>query len=405
MASERFPFTSERIKAFPLPPAGKRAYAYDHGPQAEKGLGLAVTAAGARTFFWHGRAGGRPVRVTLGRFPDISVAQARGRALRARNAATEGRDPRKAVTPLGLQRTGAVTLGAFWAIYVEDYAKANRERWEVDDREFRSYAADLLPIQLDALTIDAVRAWHRALGQMKGGPTANRQLNTLRAVLNKAMVWQRPEGGPYATTNVAAADGVPRFTEHERDRFLQADELAAFFGAIAGYENAAARHFFQLALYTGARKSSIMSMNFGDIDMSNWIWTIPRPAVKGKKRAHPVPLVKQAQYIIGLRREFYTGPWVFPGARRDGRHVVNVGGWWNAIRKAGGLHDVVIHDLRRTLASWMAMTGASLPIIAQMLGHSLPGVTQIYARLSVEPVREAAQAAVDKIMEVAGVED
>jgi len=54
-----------------------------------------------------------------------------------------------------------------------------------------------------------------------------------------------------------------------------------------------------------------------------------------------------------------------------------------------GLQDVRIHDLRRTAASWLAINGSNLPVIQQMLNHRSLSSTQVYARLSVAPVRLA----------------
>ena len=54
-----------------------------------------------------------------------------------------------------------------------------------------------------------------------------------------------------------------------------------------------------------------------------------------------------------------------------------------------GLTDVRIHDLRRTAASWLAINGANLPDIQSMLNHRSLSSTQVYARLSVAPVRLA----------------
>jgi integrase len=57
------------------------------------------------------------------------------------------------------------------------------------------------------------------------------------------------------------------------------------------------------------------------------------------------------------------------------------------------LHDLRIHDLRRTLGSWQAVQGASLPIIGKSLGHKTATATQIYARLNLDPIRQSMQAA------------
>jgi hypothetical protein len=50
---------------------------------------------------------------------------------------------------------------------------------------------------------------------------------------------------------------------------------------------------------------------------------------------------------------------------------------------------VRIHDLRRTCASWLAINGSNLPVIQSILNHRSLSSTQVYARLSVAPVRLA----------------
>jgi integrase len=73
---------------------------------------------------------------------------------------------------------------------------------------------------------------------------------------------------------------------------------------------------------------------------------------------------------------------------------------WRHFRIVAGVPDVTLHDLRRTLGSWMAITGASLPVIARALGHKLEqsSVTAVYARLNNQPVRDAIEKAVNKMM-------
>ena len=57
------------------------------------------------------------------------------------------------------------------------------------------------------------------------------------------------------------------------------------------------------------------------------------------------------------------------------------------------MRDLHVHDLRRTLGSWLAGNGTSLPIIGKALNHKSPQATQIYARLMLGPVRDAMEAA------------
>ena len=65
--------------------------------------------------------------------------------------------------------------------------------------------------------------------------------------------------------------------------------------------------------------------------------------------------------------------------------------------------DLRIHDLRRTLGSWQAKTGASLAIIGNSLNHKNPATTAIYARLDIDPVRASMERAASAMLTAAGV--
>ena len=78
--------------------------------------------------------------------------------------------------------------------------------------------------------------------------------------------------------------------------------------------------------------------------------------------------------------------WVFPSYGKTG-HLVGPGQAWSRIRTRAGVPDVRIHDLRRSLGSWLAGAGFSLPMIGKALNHTNPSSTAIYARLDLDPVR------------------
>ena len=64
---------------------------------------------------------------------------------------------------------------------------------------------------------------------------------------------------------------------------------------------------------------------------------------------------------------------------------------------------VTLHDLRRTLGSWQAKTGASLAIIGKSLNHKSMQATAIYARLDLDPVRESVERATAAMLTAAGI--
>ncbi len=93
-------------------------------------------------------------------------------------------------------------------------------------------------------------------------------------------------------------------------------------------------------------------------------------------------------------------PYVFPGEGKCGHLVEPKAGWERVLKKAG-LENLRIHDLRRTLASWQAKTGASLLIVGKTLGHRSPQATAVYAHLDLDPVKEAMKTATTAILAAA----
>jgi integrase len=78
-------------------------------------------------------------------------------------------------------------------------------------------------------------------------------------------------------------------------------------------------------------------------------------------------------------------------------------GRWQALLKRAGMADFRIHDLRRSLGSWQAISGASLAVIGKSLGHKDIASTMIYARLHMDPVRASVNTATTAMLQAAGV--
>src|SRR5258706_5073249 len=76
---------------------------------------------------------------------------------------------------------------------------------------------------------------------------------------------------------------------------------------------------------------------------------------------------------------------------------------WRALLERAKVSDFRIHDLRRSLGSWQAISGASLAIIGKSLGHKSSDATMIYARLHLDPVRASLNTATTAMLEAAGV--
>jgi integrase len=81
----------------------------------------------------------------------------------------------------------------------------------------------------------------------------------------------------------------------------------------------------------------------------------------------------------------------------SGAALVNLEKPWRVIRKAAGLEDVRLHDLRHAFAAVAASSGMGLPIIGKMLGHTQAATTHRYAHIASDPVKAAAASVAGKI--------
>jgi integrase len=147
---------------------------------------------------------------------------------------------------------------------------------------------------------------------------------------------------------------------------------------------------FALCLWTGQRQGNVRSMTWAELDLSAETWTIPGAKFKNGKPL-TVHLSAPAMTILRARKEAAAKgvEWVFPQADNAKRYVTNPVKAWRRVCRAAELPDVRIHDLRRTLGSWQAATGANLSAIGKSLGHRTQATTAVYARLDLDPVKAA----------------
>ena len=337
-----------------------------------RGFALRVTASGAKSFVYEGRIRGRVRRITIGPYPALNVAVARQAALRLKAAVAQGRDPAQEKTA----ERNVVTFGELAGVFVEEYAKARKRTWRGDQRMIEKYFAKWHARPIKEITTDEVFRLHQSLGKENGRYAANRAVALLRTMFNLARDWGHLDG-----TNPATR--VKFYHEEKRDRFLSPEELRRVNAALVDEPNPYWRAYFPLSLMLGTRRGELLSARWHEFDFERKQWRIPTTKAG---RPHLLPLPNAAVEILRAlpRRSEY----VFPGAGRSG-HLTEVAKVWQRIRKRAGVPDARIHDLRRTLGSWLAAQGHSLPLIGKALNHSNASTTQIYARLDLEPVRDA----------------
>ena len=391
MRPSRFNFTVAGINNLPTPTKKRVSYRDAQVPE----LGLLVQPTGTKSFFWFRKVAGRPTWRTIGAFPsDVSLEQARNKAREysAKLGSWKLSGYRSDANPFE-KRRGEPTFSELVEDYIARHVKGHAKRPEKAEGGIRWLLKKYLSAWKDRKLgmirrADAVRL-HQELGQ-EHRVTANRVLQFVRTVFNWAIreeLWQGE--------NPAAR--VTKFSEQERKRFLQPDELARLWTALRQDPNRHLRDFVNLALWTGARKMDVLGMRWQDLSFNANSWSVPDP----KGEPYVVPLDVETLKILKerWRRRVGDSPFVFPSHGKSG-HVVDLKKRWKELLKRAQLSDLRQHDLRRTQGSWQAAQGTSLLVIGKALGHRSTDATQIYAQLQLDPVREA-MAAANKAMRIA----
>lgn len=404
--ANRIRFKKEVLEALPAPEKGRSTY-YDD--QVQK-LAVRVTSAGTKTFYVITRDGDSVAWLKLDTFPNMTVEIARKEAQKHLGDFAKGASPVKAKR-VEKQR---LTLGQAFDNYQTLYAVPRgiktaddtRMIWErcigtmPDEpakkhgrkREKHPAGVDWSNRKIDEISGAEVRTLHAEIGTSTP-VQANRVVEIIGTIYARASEW--------GYTGINPAKDIRPFKEVKRDRFIQADELPAFFKALADDTSEDFKHFVLLCLLTGARRVNVLSAQWQEINRASAVWRIP-----DSKNGDPivVALVPEAVEILKARDpdgEKKTG-FVFPADSKTG-YLSPPAKRWQALLKRAGMADFRIHDLRRSLGSWQAISGASLAIIGKSLGHKSADATLIYARLSMDPVRASVNTATTAMLTAAGV--
>lgn len=440
--SNRLNFTKRVLDRLTLPREGV-AYFYDTDT---KGLAISVGKTGRKSFLLYRRIQGRPERIKIGRYPDVSIEQAR-KTVAALNAdIAQDLNPAESMR----ERRSEITLADFFKVYYERHSSVRKVSHKEDIEKFERhidtnrYGVNLAKLRLSDITRAQLISHHAKMGHIP--TTANRVIALISSMYSRAIQWGYFDGNH-------PCRGMDKYREKSRSRFVLPDEMPRLMLAMEHETNELVRDFVKLALYTGARRSNVLAMQWPDVHLERKEWSIERT-----KNGEPqtVLLTPEAIEVLERRKKSAEGSkslFVFPGSGECG-HLVEPRGAWERMLARGtalglvealaekataktfdyqlaleeaidfpiqtierytplaekhGLHlqhyemrDLHIHDLRRTLGSWLASSGTSLPIIGRVLNHKTPEATKVYARLIVAPVRNAmeeATAAMRKIGE------
>jgi integrase len=335
-------------------------------------------------------------QTTFGRFPEMSLADARGKAIEIiTNAKRHGIDPRP---KKGGAVGGVLSFGALCDAYLEKHIDRNcrpptakeqrrllqraRQRWEA--RPAASISKDDIRELHDEVGSTRLRNYSRFDGQ---GATS--QADNVLAAIRAAYRWAMGKG----LIDADPSAGLKKGRRRERDRVLEDDELAAFWQA-SGELDAPYRQIFRLLLLTGQRPGEVTGMCWGELKLDDRaLWTLPAERVKNGK-PHLVHLSPQALAIIAELKRIYD-------SRVFTESITEAFLWRSqkrlqaamAARLGREVEPWTPHDLRRSAATGMAGLGVPPHVVDKILNHvsgTISGVARIYNRHQYEAERKTA---------------
>ena len=384
-------FTAGRVAEFTCP-AGKQQAIYWDGKQP--GLGLRVTASGARAYVFEAWCQGRTVRVTIGSPAAWTIDAARKEAARLKVLVDSGTNPAEQrreqdeakaaarVQAETVQQRQALTVGEVWTAYMEERRTHWGERHYLDnarivqpsgkpskrrgDRSKARVAAPLagfMPLPLAKLDAATIEAWAAREGSTR--PTSARLAwRLLRAFLTWCAEHPRYAGivqtpNPAKTKRTREALGKPG----TKSDVLTREQLPAWFAHVRQIQNPAIAAALQIMLLTGARPGEVLSLRWDDIN-TQWKSITIRDKVEGERMIPLTPYV--AQLLACLPRR---NAWVFSSATSASGQMSRPQTPHASACKAAGLDNLTLHGLRRsfsTLTEWLEIPAGP---VAQIMGH------------------------------------
>ena len=311
------------------------------------------------------RPNGRPTYIGIGRYPFVTLAEARKLALGNAIMLAKGMDPRAGGVP-----TFAAALDAVIAIQAPTWRTAKSEaQWRAS---MRDHAAALMPMPVDTITSSHVLASLVPIWNAKRA-TARRVKQRIGAV----MKWAIAEG--HRTDNPIDAIGpaLPKTgSTPEHHRALPYDRVG---GVLAGVRAAKAWEGSKLALVfltlTAARSGEVRGARWEEIDGD--LWTVPADRMKAG-REHRIPLSPAALGILDEARELGDGTgFVFPSVRGGAIGDATLGKLLHQI-----VPDATVHGMRSSFRDWAGeRTHTPHAVMEAALAHVVKSATErAYAR-------------------------
>jgi integrase len=325
--------------------------------------------------------------MTVGRYPELTVEQARKEAQKLLGKIAIGIDP---VLEKQATKVRQIKLGEAFQDYLKTRKSLKpetlRNYHKVMNFAFKDWHNKLLL----SISKDKIAKHHTLLGTHHGKAYANLAMRLLRAIFNfAASQYEDEQGKSLITENPVKRLSQTRawYRIERRKSFIKSHELGVWHQGVMALKNDILRDYLLLLLFTGLRRQEAATLKWDSIDLIGKSLTILDTK---NNQSHTLPL---SDYIYNLLKERYekrAGEYVFPGTGAGG-YIVEPRKQITKVIESTGI-QFMIHDLRRTFVT----IAESLDILAyalkRLVNHKMNNdVTAGYIMSDVERLRKPMQ--------------
>ena len=372
-------FTNQYIKAL----TSKRDR---YQVQETGGLGIRVTSNGTKTFYYRYLYFGRPRRMTLGTYPDVSLKEAREKQNDAKKLLGKDIDPGEHAIHERQREFEAETVKELVNEYLEKWAKVNKKSWKEDERVLNK---EVIPRwgnkKAKAITRRDVLSLLDTILARRAPGSANQTFEIIRRMFRFGIERDILDTTPcYGVRKPAKS--------RQRDRVLSQSEVKTFWENVDKIDATPGIILaLKLQLVTAQRRGEIAKAKakWNEIDFDSGWWTIPGINSKNEL-SHRVPLSTMAIDLFKQLKDLsedseYVLPSPIAAKAIDGHSITRAVA---RNRNILGIEYFTPHDLRRTAASHMTSVGIPRLVVSKILNHAESGVTAVYDRHSYDKEKQ-----------------
>lgn len=359
-----------------------------------KGFALRITSSGVKSFVVEKLISGKVRRITLGRYGELTVEQARKEAQKLLGKIATGIDP---IAEKIATRVRAISLNEAFQDYLST-RKSLKPKTRYDYQGVMQNAfADWKNKPLLAISKDKVAQRHSLLGEQNGFAYANFSMRVLRAIFNfSASQYEDTQGRSLITENPVKRLSQTRawYKVERRQTFIKTYELAAWYQGILNLENELFRDYLLLILFTGLRRNEAAKLKWHDIDLKDRTLII-----RDTKNdiAHTLPLSTFLHELFTRRKQNSDSDFVFPGSGKHG-YIIEPRKQMTKVMESSNI-QFTVHDLRRTFITIAESLDMSAYALKRLLNHKMTNdVTAGYIITDVERLRKPMQLITDHIL-------